>query len=463
VAKKPLSKALRTFYGVGDMGFSLMASVETFFFVFFLTNVAKFPLVTVALIGTVTSIIDAILSPFYGAIIEGTKPMKWGKYRSWMLVCPPIVVVLFMFQFTKIGGEGLAAIIVVLGFILSHIAWNIPWVSNVSMISLLSSTPEERGLLASRRATYTAIAGIIFSYAGSNLIKFYGGVTGNEVLGYTLTAGTFAFTMMVLYWSVFKMTDGYEETDPEKIKATQAKAPRVSLIAMLKMAATNPYLIVLLVGDFFRYMVNFVMSASAVYYFTYVAKNMALFPTYLLLGSIAQVVGAYLAAPVTKALSTRGASVLGLFGLGLALVAAKFTAYNIMLFFVCVLIARVFLGILTASMVALYSDVSVYSEWKSGQNATAWIMGLMTLSLKVAIISRGTVIPFILAAAGFVASADPATASKELTDAVVNVFVLIPGIFALISGAIIAVAYRLTKEKLVVYEKEIAERKAAQA
>ncbi|QSX08075.1 MFS transporter [Alkalibacter rhizosphaerae] len=461
--KKPISKALRTFYGVGDMGFSLMASVETFFFVFFLTNVAKFPLVTVALIGTVTSIVDAVLSPFYGAIIEGTKPMKWGKYRSWMLICPPFVVILYMFQYTKIGGEGLAAIIVTLGFILSHILWNIPWVSNVSMISLLASNPEERGMLASRRATYTAIAGIIFSYSGSALIAFYGGVTNNEVLGYTLTAGTFALTMMILYWTVFKMTDGYEETDPEKIKATQAKAPRVSLIAMLKMAATNPYLIALLFGDFFRYMVNFVMSAAAAYYFTYVAKNMALFPTYLLLGSIAQVAGAYLAAPATKLLSTRNASIVGLFGLGAALVVSKFVAYNILLFFVCVLIARVFLGILTATMVALYSDVSVYSEWKSGQNATAWIMGLMTLSLKVAIISRGTVIPFILATAGFVATADPATASKQLTDAVVNVFVLIPGIFALISGLIIAVAYRLTKEKLVQFEKEIAERKAAQA
>ncbi|QSX07553.1 MFS transporter [Alkalibacter rhizosphaerae] len=463
MAKKPLSKALRTFFGIGDMGFSLMTSVELYFFVFFLTNVAQFSLGTVALIGTITSTVDAILSPFYGAIIEGAKPMKWGKYRSWMLVCPPIVVVLYMFQYTKIGGEGLAAIIVTLGFILSHIAWNIPWISNVSMIAVLASTPEERGLLASRRATYTAIAGIIFSYTGANLAAFYGKVTGNEMLGYTLLAGTFAFAMMILYWTVFKMTDGYEETDPEKIKASQGNKPKVTFGAMLKMAATNPPLLVLLFGDFFRYMVNFVMTAAAAYYFTYVVKNMALFSTYLLLGSIAQVVGAYLAAPLTKKFSNRTASIIGLFALGISLIACKFVAYNTFMFFVVVMIARVFLGALSASMVALYSDVSVYSEWKSGQNATAWIMGLMTLSLKVAIISRGTIIPFILATAGFVATADPATASKELTDAVINVFVLIPGIFALISGAIMVFGYRLTSDKLEVYEKEIAERKAAEA
>ncbi|MCR3922355.1 MAG: MFS transporter, partial [Firmicutes bacterium] len=118
LTKKPISKALKTFYGIGDMGFSLMTSVELFFFVFFLTNVAQFSLAMVAVIGSVTSIVDAILSPFYGAIISGTKPLRWGRNRSWLLIAPPLVVVLFMFQFTRIGPtELISAVIVSLGFI----------------------------------------------------------------------------------------------------------------------------------------------------------------------------------------------------------------------------------------------------------------------------------------------------------------------------------------------------------
>jgi glycoside/pentoside/hexuronide:cation symporter, GPH family len=95
LTKKPLSKALKTFYGVGDMGFSLMTSVEIFLFIFFLTTVAQFSLPMVAIIGSITSIVDALLSPFYGAIISGTKPLKWGRNRSWLLIAPPLVVVLF--------------------------------------------------------------------------------------------------------------------------------------------------------------------------------------------------------------------------------------------------------------------------------------------------------------------------------------------------------------------------------
>ncbi len=59
---KPLSKALRYFYGVGDCGFSLMTNVESYFFNFFLTNLAQFSLATVTMITTVASTVDACLS-----------------------------------------------------------------------------------------------------------------------------------------------------------------------------------------------------------------------------------------------------------------------------------------------------------------------------------------------------------------------------------------------------------------
>ncbi|KPU42567.1 putative symporter YjmB [Oxobacter pfennigii] len=459
--KKPLSKAIKNLYGIGDLGFSLMASVETILFVFFLTNVAKYSLPMVAIIGSVTSIADAALSPFYGAIISGTKPLKWGRNRSWMLIAPPVVVILYAFQYTRIGPEPVAAAIVCAGFILSHIAWNIPWVANLSLISVLANNPEERGFLASRRATYSSLSGIFFSYIASPLAIFLGTITRNETLGYTLLAGLMAFLMMCGYWIVFKITDGYEETSTE-VNTVAKEAPKVEKVpvsVMLKMVFQNPHLIALLIGDFFRSMTSFVMTASAAYYFTYVAQNMALLPLYLLIGAVGQLIGAYFSARVAKVLTNRTSVIVGMFGLAGSLILCKFVAMNIVLFFVVITVVRLFLGLLTAVTVALYSDVVVYSEWKTGKNASAFIMGLMTLSLKVAIISRGTVIPIVLAAAGFVSGADPATATMELKNAVVNVFTFIPGLFALVGALIIAFGYRLTREKIEGYQAEIDRRK----
>ena len=57
-----LSKALKRFYGVGDCGFTLMSNVESYYFQIFLTNLAKFSPATAALIGTITTTVDACLS-----------------------------------------------------------------------------------------------------------------------------------------------------------------------------------------------------------------------------------------------------------------------------------------------------------------------------------------------------------------------------------------------------------------
>lgn len=71
-----LSKALKRFYGVGDCGFTLMSNVESYYFQIFLTNLAKFSPATAALIGTITTTVDACLSWIYGAIINSVKPGK---------------------------------------------------------------------------------------------------------------------------------------------------------------------------------------------------------------------------------------------------------------------------------------------------------------------------------------------------------------------------------------------------
>lgn len=45
--KKPISKGLKTFFGVGDLGFNWMTNIETYYYAYFLTNIAQFPLALV--------------------------------------------------------------------------------------------------------------------------------------------------------------------------------------------------------------------------------------------------------------------------------------------------------------------------------------------------------------------------------------------------------------------------------
>jgi GPH family glycoside/pentoside/hexuronide:cation symporter len=461
--KRPLSAALKTFYGVGDMGFGLMTAMETYFFVFFLTNIAKFPVAWVAAIGSATAIGDAILSPVYGGIIAAAKPRKWGRNRTWILTMPPLVAITYVFQYSKIGPDLVAAVIIVMGFVISHIFWNLGWVANINLIPTLANNPAERGMLSSHRSMYTSIAQMGFSYIGAPLIAFYGARTGSEALGYPLTAGTLACVMWLCYFIIFKLTAGYEETGAEAAAAPAAAKEKVAFGDMIKSVTHNSHLVWLLIGDFFRYMSTFVYGSAVAFYFSYVANNMALMPLYLLFSSFGQFVGATLAGILSKKASHRTLSVAGLLGCGSVLLFGRFTGLNLVALFVFGILSRVCVGALGSWVVAMYAEASIYSEWKTGRNATPFIMGIMNLSLKTAVISRGLVIPLVLGAVGFVSGLDPNLATPGIKQGVLTVFMLFPGVVMLIACAFLAFGFRLNNAALEKLQREIDERKKTAA
>ncbi|MBN2319380.1 MAG: hypothetical protein JXR49_09905 [Acidobacteria bacterium] len=51
-----------------------------------------------------------------GVVLQKVTLKFGGKYRSWFLVGPPVVAVLFLLQYTKIGSDSVAAIIIVFGY-----------------------------------------------------------------------------------------------------------------------------------------------------------------------------------------------------------------------------------------------------------------------------------------------------------------------------------------------------------
>ena len=64
---KKISGSLKKFFGVGDFGFTLMSNIDTFYASYFFTNIAKFSTGIVAVMTTISAVVDAILSMMYGA------------------------------------------------------------------------------------------------------------------------------------------------------------------------------------------------------------------------------------------------------------------------------------------------------------------------------------------------------------------------------------------------------------
>jgi len=94
-----LSKSIRYFFGIGDMCFALMTAVGAYYTTFYLTNIAQLSLGTVALVTSVVSVVDSLTSWVYGGVINSMKPMKWGRYRSWLVAFTWLIPIFYVLQF----------------------------------------------------------------------------------------------------------------------------------------------------------------------------------------------------------------------------------------------------------------------------------------------------------------------------------------------------------------------------
>ncbi len=454
-APKPLSRALKTFFGVGDMTFTFMTNLETYYFMFFLTDIAKFGPALIASITSIASMVDMALSWVYGGVLSGVKAGKWGRYRSWLIMVPWIVPFLYALQYLKIGSNDVvSAVIITAGAITSHILWNTAYVANVTLISVVGKTPEGKASMASSRGAFQGAAGVLFSYIGLPLTTFLGGIVGQAN---RFAAGAFCLAAVFAlgYFAHFKMTEGYEDIESSESAAANASRNKVSVADMFRALFQNSQLLILIVAYIIWCIYQFVFAGTAVYYWRIVAGNIGLNNTFILLTSIASVLGAISARQVAKKSSARTTMLIGCFLSGIFLSSIAFLYKMPMVVMTMAVIGRFFTGFSNATIAVLFSDTIVYATWKTGKNAAGWIMGLMNLPVKIGVFLRGIIITAALAAIGYSAKLTPAQFTPALKQGIAMTFGLIPGISLLVSGLIILFAFKLTKERVAQYQAEI--------
>ena len=448
--KKELSFSLKYLFGVGDAGFNLMSNIETFYFMTFLTDLAAFSPAIAGLINSVFSIVDACLSWIYGGILNGTKAKKWGRYRSWLILLPWLVPFLYAFQFIRVSSnEMLSAVVIIAAAIASHVVWNIGYVANATLVSVVGKTPEDRATLASSRGTWNNIGSLLFSYLGLPLATLLAGFVG-ETNKFAAAAFCLGILMVLGYYAHFKMTEGYEEIETDA--NPKANAAKVSIPDMFKSLFANPQLMILMVADLSKWCVKFVTAAAAIYYFRDAMGNPGLMTPYLLAIGLAAIVGAFATRYLAKSLSNRTTAIISFVGMAvsLALIYVAYTSYVAVI--ALMTLAQFFYGVAYSISPALYADTVVYTTHKTGKNAAGWIMGLQNLPLKVGVFMRGTIVAACLAAVNWQAGEVlEGTARQGMTIALG----LVPAILCAVGAVLLVFGYKLTREKIAACQAEI--------
>ena len=421
---KKISGALKKFFGVGDFGFTLMSNIDTYYASYFFTNIAKFSTGIVAVMTTISAVVDAILSTMYGAFMNKGKAKKWGRYRSWLILTPWLVPFLYAGQFIRIGNGMAAVIFVTLAMITSRIAWNLPYVASISMINVAAKTSEDPIL--------------------------------GEANSYAATAFAFSCLMFAGMYAHFVMFKGYEPTGEEEaamMAAMSNKAADQPKVKAMDAVKCNPHLISLIVSDMLKYVLLFLVSGMAVYYFTYISGNPGLMTPFMFAANILGIVASFIAKFVVGKLGGKKSVVLSYVIMAAAGLLAFVLRSNTMIVIVLMSVVMFFMYISNTADPELYANCAQFSGEKLGYDVTGTVMGLLTVPIKLGIVARGLLISGCLALGAYTSAmadmsyfteANAAELATLQTGVCVG-FMVIPAICVLVGALLLQFGYKLGK------------------
>ena len=448
-----LKKSLLYTYGIADMFFVLMVSMELYYFTMFLTDWAQFSMKTVQIIVYITGALDIVCVLLSGVILEKINLKFGGKYRSWFLIGPLPIAILFIFQFTKIGSNIVAVTIIIIGFVASHLLWNTVAACGGAMVGRITKNTNELTLLSTNRAQGMTAAGLIFSFAGPWMIAFFSGRT-NQVTGTAITVAVFGVLMILGYLYIYRVTAGMDPYDTEKAHTAQ-KEPASSIREIVGLVFINRPLLMLIVAEIFRNSSILLVAAIAAYYCKYVLNNEPFMQPFLLVTAIFGVLGSFIAAWIGPRLGKRHTYWMSTIAAAAVYALARFLGTTDWRFTTLFSFGAMFIAISSCMCTALFSDTVVYGEWKYGKNIRAFTMALINLPIKLGILLKNAVVMFGLIMIGFVANAEP---TPEVADGIASLITFSSAAVCLLTAVIFFLGYKLKDEDITKMQAELAGR-----
>lgn len=461
--RKPLSNAIKLFWGIGNGVMVLGTTMSSYFQTYWLTDIAMFSATSIALMDTANTLINLFAAPIIGALMDVMRPLnkKWGRYRSWLLVGSLIAILTAPLSWIRFGNsEAAAAIIRVILMVLIMIPITFRTQADNALLTVVCKTPNDRSLLAARKYMYSNIFRLVSNIIVTAVVTFLLARGIGEGTSYIILAVGFAVLTFFGFFAQFKLTEEYEgekslETEEALNKSRKAK---ISLLDVLKNLFANPQLLWLLIANICTTCVAFILTRCATYYWKAVAENFAMMGTYSLLVNGLGIVGTIVAGKVAGKFDNIKMSRFALIGMLVTIALVKpLGLHNQWLFIAVISVHQFFASFNYPIFVAGYANCATYAEWKTGKKTAATIMSISGYPLRFAPMITSWFIPQTLKKVGYVAG----EACSEATKAgIVGIYSTWGPIF--MAGALIIMFffYKLNNTKMEAIQQELDARKA---
>ncbi len=432
-------------YGLANFTFTLMMFLGLFYYANFLTDVALISAGHVAVIMFITHIVDAVSIPFSGGIIQKTR-MPWGRFRSWLTFIPVTTCIFFTLTFTNLPlSYGIKMVYLSAVYIIANISLNFAYNAHMGMISVLSTDSKGRLRLSSRNMQFGMASQAVFSVAVVPMLLFFS--RQSATWGFFYTTGILGIVQIFGYWNLFYQTKGYEDYIPDK-KVTPSH--NMTVPEMVMQIFGNKYLMILMCADCAVNLGIFNIQTLAVYYFKYVSKNEAWISAYSLTLGIATftstIIGPIVAGRIGKKNTYLLAAIYSAVGY---LVLRIYGASGPVVYIGIVCMIKLGAGLFYPLRQAMFMDTAEYGYYRTGKDASAFIMSMLTLPTKVGTTLAGTVATAGLAFIGYEAGME---ATDQFISSLMNIICFIPVVCGVIAFSLM-LFYSLSEDRVAEYMK----------
>lgn len=421
-------------YALGDFASNVVFQAVIIFLLPFYTDVYGLDPAEVATLFLVVRLLDMVTDPIMGMIADRTQT-RWGRYRPYLLwfSIPFAALLVLTFVTPSFGQVGkLTYAYFTYGLLmLLYTAVNIPY---CALNAAITADSQERVSANSYRFFFANLAGVLIGMFVPGLVDHFG--NGNQQAGYPWAMGIFAAIAVLAFVGCFALV---------KERVVQAHSHKGTFGTDLKALFENDQWMIVAIA-FFIVLVAIVLRASTqVYYVTWVLGSSELVGRFVTTGLIGVMLGATMAAHITRYMGKVSALIFIQFCVVLGCVAQYFaTGGDVTFVFALFFITSFFIGMAAPVLFSMAADTVEYGELRSGRRLTALVSSGALFAIKLGVAVAGGLAPWLLSRNGYDAQA--ATQTPEAINGIVLSFTIFPAVGHFLLIPIVSF-YRLNKNR----------------
>ena len=443
--KKHITPLMRKIWGIGVFGEGFNMQPGQLYGSYFSTNIIGTPPTVIAAIAGVRTITSLFMSPLGGLLVDNTKPMRWGKLRSWLLVGSIISFAMSWFAWVQIGTPTQNAWLKYFVGLFTTVFYNAQVIATFSLVPSMCAYDEERATLSSNQMTGNKLgvllAGFLVPIFMTNLLEPNFGRASYIIIGVVCNGVMFASYMVH-----FKLSEGYEGNGMVIEKAAKERLNLKDTAAAIRAV---PSLIPMVLADITSTVGAFLLPPFVMYLYRFVindGNSFGMMPVHNLCIGIAGTIGSWTARIWMKKIKDKKYICMVLYPfIAIFIFCARFFVDNVNMFIFFVSMAMLFQGTTNPVEATFYYDMAVVAQSKMGKDPTPTFIAIQQFGPTISGLISSNTLAWVLVTMSY----DPnAPVTQAVKDGFINGYSLVPGIICVIGWIALTFFYRITPKKV---------------